>query len=44
MSRVGIILTGDKFRVKGILEKLKVEILFEEKLERIRMIKKLTGH
>jgi hypothetical protein len=35
---------GNGLRVKGILEKLKVKILFEEKLKRIRMIKKLTGH
>jgi hypothetical protein len=40
----GTMPTGEKFRVKGILEKLKVKILFGEKLKRIRTIKKLTGH
>jgi hypothetical protein len=43
-SVIRIILMGNGLRVKGILEKLKVKILFEEKLKRIRMIKKLRGH
>jgi hypothetical protein len=38
------ILMREESWVKGILERLRIRVLFEEKLKRIKMIKELTEH